>query len=117
MWTYFPVQYHALFFYLLGKSHFLFLLELFLSVLSPLDGQVDTTVGAVDPDHADFDLLANIQHVLDLFRGCSPTIAPLTFGQGAFHVVFQADNGTEAGELGDLALDDPAFLITLVDLF
>ena len=68
-------------------------------------------------NHADFDLLANIQHVLDLFRGCSPTIAPLTFGQGAFHVVFQADNGTEAGELGDLALDDPAFLITLVDLF
>ena len=57
--------------------------------------------------------MVNIQHVLNLFHAI---FADLRDVHEAVHVVFQTNEGTEACELGDLALDELADLIDLVDL-
>ena len=77
---------------------FLFLFDLFLIILSSLDGQANAAVGAVDLDHGLTRI--DIQHVLDLVHA----LADLRNVHEAVHVVFQADEGPKLASLVTLPL-------------
>ena len=79
-----------------------------------LDGETDAAFVVVDFDHASFDFVIDIQHVLDLFD--------VVFGElgdvnEAVDLVGKFNKSTESGDLGDFALDNIADLVELFDVF
>ena len=88
-------------------------LELLVGVVGGLDGQADAALAPVDLDDAGGDFLADLEHVLDLVHAL---LADLRDVDEAVDLVLQADEGAEAGELGDLAGDEVADLVELVDV-
>ena len=88
-------------------------LELFVGVVGGLDRQTDAAFALVDLDHAGGHFLADLEHVLDLVHAL---FADLGDVHEAIDVVLQADERAEAGQLGDLAGDEIADLVELVDV-
>src|SRR5271166_5915733 len=86
-----------------GVERFALALDLLVGVVGGLDGEADATLGAVDLDDAGFDVLADLEDVLDLVDAI---FAELRDVDEAVDVIGQLHKGAEAGELGDLALDD-----------
>ena len=67
----------------------------------------------VDLDDAGRDVLVHLEHVLDLVHA---VFADLRDVDEAIDIVLEADEGAEAGELGDLAADEIADFVELVDV-
>ncbi len=82
-------------------------------VVGRLDGQTDAAFALVNLDDAGGDFLADLEHVLDLLHAL---LADLRDVDQAVNVVLQADERAEAGELGDVAGDEVADLVELVDV-
>ena len=87
-------------------------LELLGGVVGGLDGQADAPVALVNLDDARGDFLADLEHVLDLVDAL---LADLRDVHQAVNLMLQADERAEAGQLGDVAGDEVADLVELVD--
>ena len=87
--------------------------EFFLGVVRGLDRETDAALDFVDLDDAGFDFLADLEHVLDLVDAL---LADLRDVDEAVDVVLQLHERAEAGELGDLAVDEVADLVVRVDV-
>src|ERR1039457_2390338 len=95
-------------------EHFLLFLELIVAVAGGLDGQADAAFVAVNFNHAGADVLADLEHVLDLLHAF---LADLRDVDEAVNFVLQTDKRAEAGELGDFALHEVADFVKRLDLF
>ena len=87
-------------------------LQLLVRVVGGLDGEADAPVALVNLDDARGDFLADLEHVLDLVHAL---LADLRDVDQAVNFVLQADERAEAGQLGDVAGDEVADLVELVD--
>ena len=67
----------------------------------------------VDLDDAGGDFVADLEHVLDLLDAL---LADLGDVDQTFELVGQLDERAERGELDDLAFDEVAHLVTLLDV-
>ena len=75
--------------------------------------QTDTAVSFIDLDHARRYVLADLEHVLDLVHAI---FADLRNMHQAVDVVLKANERAETGELRDLAADEIADFVILVDV-
>ena len=75
--------------------------------------ETDAALGLVHLDDAGFDLLADLEVVLDLVHAI---LADLRDVDEAVDVAFERDEGAEGGDLRDLALDEVADLVAGLDL-
>ena len=89
-------------------------LELLVGVVGGFDGQADAAVALVDLDDAGGDFLADLEDVLDLVDAF---LADLGDVDQPVDFMLQADEGAEAGQLGDIAGDEVADFVELVDAF
>ena len=94
-------------------ERFGFALEFFFAVIRGLDRETDAALDLVDLDDAGFDFLADLEDVLDLV---DVIFADLRDVDEAVDVVLQLHERAEAGELGDLAVDEVADLVVRVDV-
>ena len=78
-----------------------------------LDRKTDPPLVGVDLDDAGFDLVTDLQHVLDLFDA---VMAELGDVNKTVDLVGKLDERAELRDLGDLALDDVADLVEVVDV-
>jgi hypothetical protein len=107
------LQGHQIFAGLQGIKQGLLGFQLFLGIIGGLHGEPDAAVGLVDLDDAGRDRLADLEDILDFLDAF---LADLADVHEAVDVVGQADEGTEAGQFGDLAGDEIAHFVKLVDV-
>ena len=108
------LQGHEILARLEGVEHGFLFLELFLRVVGRLDGEANPAIRAVDLDHAGADFLAHLEGILDLVDAILADLADM---HQAVDVVLESDERTKACELGDLAGDEVADLVVVVDGF
>src|SRR5260370_21068935 len=87
--------------------------QLLLGLIGGFDRKAEQAVGLVDLDDAGGDFLAHLEDVLDFLDAI---FADLRDVEQAIDVVLQANEGAEAGQLGDLAGEEVADLVKLVDV-
>ena len=93
-------------------ERFGFAAQFFFGIIRGLDRETDAALDFVDLDDARFDFLADLEHVLH-FRDV--IFAQLRNVDEAIDVVLQLHERAEARELGDLAGDEIADLVFLID--
>ena len=88
-------------------------LKLFVGVISRLDRQADAPIVLVNFNQARGDFLANFEHVLDFINAL---LADLRDVDQPVNLMVQANEGAEAGQFGDLAGDQIADLVKMIDV-
>src|SRR6266571_3264682 len=96
-----------------GIEDGLFRFQLLLGIIGGFDREADPAVGLVDLDDARGDFLAHLEDVLDFLDAI---FADLRDVDQAIDVMLQANESAEAGQLGDLAGNEVADLVKLVDV-
>ena len=104
---------HEVFAGLERVENLLLFAELLVAVAGGLDGQADAAFALIDLDHARAHVLAGLEHVLDLVHALFRDLRDV---DESINVMGQAHERTEARELRDLAGDDVADLVVLVNL-
>ena len=87
-------------------------LKLLGGVVGSLDGQADAPVASVNLNDAGGDFLSHLEHILDLVNAL---LADLRDVDQPVNLMLQADERAEAGQLGDLAGDQVADLVDLIN--
>ena len=94
-------------------ENLLFFGQLLVRVVRGLDRKSDPALGPIDLDHAGGDIFVDLQDILDLVDA---VFADLGDVNQSVDIVFQTDERSETGQLGNLAADQIADLVERVDL-
>src|SRR5438045_3281296 len=97
-----------------GVQSCLLSLELFVRVVGSLDGQANTAVSLINLNDARIDFLAHLEDVFDLIN---PVLADLRDMDQAIDLMLQPHKRSEAGKLRDIAGDQVANLVELINVF